>query len=219
MGGTRFMGKHLIKSLITRGYTVTIATRGITSDGFKDSVNRVLINRTDADSIKNILSGTFYDVVFDSLAYCSNDVKYVLDSINCKKYVTISTTAVYDKHIDTKEYEFNPLKKPLVWCNRTDFPYDEIKRQVECAIYQEYPHIHSVSVRFPFAIGPDDYTKRLYFYIDHIINQKPMFIDYYDNQMAFVRSDEAGKFLAVFAENNFCGAINGASEQTISLKD
>ena len=37
--------------------------------------------------------------------------------------------------------------------------------------------------------------------------------------MAYVRSDEAGKFLAFFAVNDFTGSINGASDGTISLKE
>ena len=46
-----------------------------------------------------------------------------------------------------------------------------------------------------------------------------MYIDNFDVQMAFVRSDEAGKFMSFVAKSGFNGAINGASEQTISLKE
>ncbi|MCL2518025.1 MAG: reductase, partial [Oscillospiraceae bacterium] len=157
--------------------------------------------------------------MFDSLAYCSNDIKALLDNVKCESYIFISTTAVYDKHLNTREEEFEPLSKPLVWCGRSDFPYDEIKRQAECAVAQEYAHIKSIAVRLPFVIGMDDYTKRLNFYVEHIINEKPMFIDNYEAQMSFVRSDEAGQFLSFLAESNFTGAINGASEQTISIKE
>lgn len=219
IGGTRFMGKHLVRALLSDSHDVTIATRGITHDDFGDAIKRIVIDRINADSIKSALSDDIYDVVFDTIAYCSNDIKSVLDSVKCEKYIFISTTAVYDKHINTKEEEFDPLSKPLVWCGRADFPYDEIKRQAECAVVHKYSHINYIAVRFPYVIGTDDYTKRLYFYIDHIVNGKPMFIDDYESQMSFVRSDEAGKFLAFLAKSNFSGAINGASEQTISIKE
>lgn len=219
VGGTRFMGKHLVCELLQNGHDVTIANRGITPDNFGDSVKRLRIEKTDSSNLKSIFLGRYYDIIFDCIAYCSNDVKALLDSVKCNKYIFISTTAVYDKHIDTKEDEFNPLSKALIWCNRSDFSYDEIKRQAECAVAQEYSHMKFIAVRFPFVIGIDDYTKRLYFYIDHIINGKPMFIDNYNNQMSFVRSDEAGKFLAFLADSNYCGTINGASEQTISLQE
>lgn len=219
VGGTRFMGKHLVNELLIKSHNVTIATRGMSQDSFSNNINRIKMDRLSEQSIKDNLCGKHYDVVYDSLAYCSNDIKILLNNISCKKYIIISTTAVYDKHIDTIETDFNPLTKTLIWCSRGDFPYDEIKRQAECALFQKYSNIPSVAVRFPFVIGVDDYTKRLYFYVDHIINKKPMFIDNFDRQMGFIRSDEAGKFLAFFADNKFTGAINGSSKDTISIKD
>ena len=51
------------------------------------------------------------------------------------------------------------------------------------------------------------------------INQKPIFVDNIDCQMAFVRSDEAGRFLAFLADNMFSGVINGSSEDTISINE
>ena len=219
VGGTRFMGRHLVRELLKVGHEVTIATRGIAKEDFGSSVKRVIIDRLDESSLKESFANTYFDVVYDSLAYCSNNVKILLDNISCHKYIIISTTAVYDKHINTIEEDFNPLVKELTWCNRRDFPYDDIKRQAECALFQKYSDINFVAVRFPFVIGEDDYTKRLYFYVENILNQNPMNIDNFDKQMAFVRSDEAGKFLAHFANNDYLGAINGASSGTISIKD
>lgn len=219
-GGTRFMGKHLVKELIEMGYNVTIATRGIMNDDFGNKISRLIVDRTDAKSLQKNIPDTIYDVIFDNIAYCSNDVKYLLSTIKCRRYIQVSSASVYtDLHNNTREEEFDANNKPLIYCDKNDFPYGEIKRQAECAITQDYSHISSVMVRFPFVIGTDDYTERLYFYVDHIINQKPMFVDNLESKMAFVRSDEAGKFLAFVAGSDFKGAINGASEQTISMKE
>jgi len=49
--------------------------------------------------------------------------------------------------------------------------YNEVKRQAEAALEQCYAHIPSVAVRFPFVVGEDDYTRRLHFYAEHVINQ------------------------------------------------
>lgn len=35
-------------------------------------------------------------------------------------------------------------------------------------------------------IGEDDYTKRLLFYVEHVVNGKPMFIDNIDAEMGYV---------------------------------
>lgn len=220
LGGTRYMGKHIVKELLAKNHFVTIATRGITADDFGNQVSRLILDRSDKDSLAQSIPNQVYDVVIDSLAYCSNDVKYLLDSVTCKKYIQISSAAVYEElHDHTKESEFDACKKSIVYCSRADFPYDEAKRQAECAIVQSYSHIPSVRIRFPFVIGKDDYTNRLCFYIEHILQQKPMFIDNLNANMAFVRSDEAGKFVASFVEHDFVGAINGASAETISVND
>ena len=220
LGGTRFMGRHLVEALLADGHDVTIANRGLTGDNFGDRVARICVERTDPISIQNQIPKVVYDVVYDSIAYCSNDIKYLLDHVRCKRYIQISTISVYDSlHLDTKEEEFDPSTKELVYCNREDFLYDEIKRQAECAIVQDYGTIPAVRVRFTFVIGPDDYTKRLRFYVEHIMKQIPMFIDNLDSSLSFVRSSEAGGFLAHLAKSTFTGAINASNEQTISIAE
>lgn len=220
IGGTRFFGIHMVNELLARGHEVTIATRGNAKDNFGDKVNRIILERTNAESMRNALSGIHFDVVIDKIAYCSNDIKYAMDVIDCDKYIYMSSTSVYEpKHIDTKEEEFDGMGRKLIWCSRMDFPYEEIKRQAECALWQEYGDRNWIAVRYPFAIGQDDYTKRLMFYVEHTVKSIPMYIDNVDYQMGFIRSDEAGKFMAFLVDKDFKGAINGSSCGTISLKE
>ena len=219
LGGTRFMGRHLVASLLKKGHSVTIATRGNAADVFGNSVNRIHFDRTDECSIRSAFSGKAYDVVFDSLAYCSRDVRILLDNISCSRYIMISTTAVYQKHINTVESDFDPLGEPVIWCDRSVFPYAEMKRQAERALFSRYGDRNFVAVRFPFVIGKDDYTNRLRFYIEHILTETPVYVDNFEAQMGFVRSDEAGDFLAFFADNNFTGPVNGASSGTVSIQE
>ena len=74
-------------------------------------------------------------------------------------------------------------------------------------------------MRYPFVIGKDDYTKRLYFYVEHVLKQQPMKIDDLENKMAFIRSDEAGKFMSFLVDKDFTGAVNGSSGGAVSLKE
>ena len=197
IGGTRFFGIHMVKELLKKGHDVTIATRGLSADGFSRRVQRIVFDRTDADSVRNALSGRHFDVIIDKLAYCSNDIRSVMDVADCNQYIHMSTTAVYGpKHLNTVESDFDGNAKELIWCSRPDFPYDEIKRQAECALWQQYPDRNWIAVRYPFVIGKDDYTKRLLFYIEHVMKSIPMYVDNLDCRMGFIRSDEAGRFLA-----------------------
>lgn len=220
IGGTRFFGIHMVNELLAKGHDVTIATRGKASDQYGERVRRIILERTDGESVKNALSGTHYDVVIDKIAYCSNDIKFVMDAVDCDKYIHMSSTSVYDpKHINTIESDFDGFSKDFVWCDRWAFPYEQIKRQAEYALWQAYSDKNWIAVRYPFAIGKDDYTKRLFFYVEHTMKSIPMYVDNPDCQMGFIRSDEAGKFLAFLVDRKITGAINGSAEGTISIRE
>ena len=96
LGGTRFFGKHMVSKLLEAGHDVTVATRGRAADPFGDKVRRLTVERTDGESLGKALAGQWYDAVCDSLAYCSNDVKALLDHVECGRYVMTSTASVYD---------------------------------------------------------------------------------------------------------------------------
>lgn len=220
IGGTRYFGIHTVNALLQRGHDVTVATRGRAADPFGGNVSRITLERTDPDSMKAALKGSHFDVVIDKIAYCSNDIKYALDVLDCDRYVYMSTTSVYkSKHIDTKESDFDSENIPFVWCDRLAFGYEDIKRHAECALFQAYHDVSAAAVRYPFVIGKDDYTKRLLFYVEHVISQTPMYIDNIDCKMGFLRSDEAGRFMAFLAENDFVGAVNGCSGGVISMRE
>lgn len=219
LGGTRYFGVHMVQALIQNGHDVTIATRGRAKDAFGDSVNRITVERTSKASMAKVFGRKEFDVVCDNLAYCSDDVRAALDTIRCKRYVMTSSASVYDLKRNTLERDFDPLQKPLEWCDRAAYPYDEIKRFAECALFQAYKRQNAVAVRFPFVIGRDDYTKRLYFYVEHVVRGIPMYVDNQSAQMSFVSADEAGKFLAFLAENHFIGTVNGSNEGTISINE
>ncbi|MCL2361985.1 MAG: NUDIX domain-containing protein [Defluviitaleaceae bacterium] len=221
VGGTKLVGVHLVRQLLAAGHDVTIATRGRATDEFGDRVNRITIERTDSQSISWALGGKHYDVVYDSQAYSSNEVKYLLDAVSCKRYIEVSTVSVYYPNfgLNLPESDFDPATYPLKWCTRNDFEYDEIKRQAECAMFQAYSHVPSVAVRLPLVIGEDDYTKRLYFYVEHIVKSKPMHIDNPNAKLEFIFSCEAGKFLAWLADKDFCGSINAANCGSATLAE
>ena len=232
IGGTRFFGIPMVHRLLADGHHVTIATRGRSGDDFGDSVERIIMDRSDVESMRRALAGKYFDVVIDKIAYCSNDIRSIMEVIDCGCYLYMSTTAVYrPKHMGTVEEDYDGADENLIWCDRADFPYDEIKRQAECALRVCYDDRNWMVVRYPFVIGRDDYTNRMLFYVEHVMKSQPMYIDNIDAQMGYIRSDEAGEFLAYLAgmDDMACAAdptaqlsvkaVNGCSAGTISLRE
>lgn len=218
-GGTRFFGRHLIRELIKDGHRVTMATRGRAGDDFGNQIERLILDRTDETGMADAFKNRYFDRVYDNLAYCSLDVKMLLDHIRCGRYIMTSSSAVYQLHPGTIEEDFRPEEEQLVWIRREDAGYADGKRQAECALTQCYPQLPAVWVRYPFVLGQDDYTNRLQFYVNHVMQGIPMDIDNADSQMSFVRSDEAGKLLAFLANNEVYGPLNACSKGTISIRE
>lgn len=218
LGGTQYFGIHLVDSLLRMGHEVTIATRGRRKDSFGDKVERLRIERTDPRSLASVFAGRRFDAVCDNLAFCSEDVRILLERLDCGRYVMTSSAAVYsDMRLDMAETSFAPLSYRLRWGTRME--YGEGKRQAECAAFQRYPESSPAAVRFPYVIGEDDYTGRLCFYVENTIKGVPMNIDNLEDRMAFIRSDEAGAFLAWAAGQGFTGPVNAASKGTVSLRE
>ena len=171
LGGTRLFGVHAVRALLARGHAVTLVTRGFVKDPFGDSIRRIHVDRSSAPHVHAALDGRHYDVVCDNIAYCSNDVRALLDTVTCGRYVLTSSASVYPTlALQTPESAFDPLVHPLEWCARTDHPYDEIKRQGECALFQAYPAMQGAALRYTYVVGEDDYTRRLHFYVEHVLH-------------------------------------------------
>lgn len=218
LGGTRFFGKHLVEKLL-ENHDVTLATRGISPDGFGGRVSRLTLDRTDSRSIGAALAGRKFDVVYDNIAYCSNDVKRLMEAAQTKKYILTSSASVYDLKPDLQESGFDPLVLPVTWCERDAVDYGAGKQEAERALYQSDFAGQAIAVRFPFVIGTDDYTRRLRFYVEHMLKGQPMHIDNPDAKMSFIHSPEAGAFLAFLADKDYSSPVNGASDGVVSLRE
>ena len=219
VGGTRFFGIPMVRQLLADGHDVTIATRGNADNPFRDHTRQIIMNRLDYESVNRALSGKHYDVIIDKIAYCSNDVKNLLENVNCNKYIQMSSCAVYSKdHENIKEDEFIPENEELVWKDR-DEDYAEGKRQAERAALYYLDPSRCVFVRYPVVMGPNDYTGRLKFYVDHIQTGKPLYVDDMDRAMAYIHEEEAGEFIAHLVNKDLSGPVNGSSLGMISPKD
>jgi len=221
LGGTKFMGVHLVNELLAAGHDVTIATRGKTPDPFGDKVARLTIDRRDPESLRSAFKGRHYDVTVDNIAFSSNDIKHLLDVLHTSKYILTSTVSVYfdNFHMKMREDEVDTTALPLKWLNYEDTTYDEAKRQAEAALFQAYQNQPSAAVRFPYIFGEDDYTKRLYFYVENIVLGRPMHIDNLASRISFINSQEAGQFLAHAATGPVNGYVNAGSNGTISIEE
>ena len=219
IGGTRFFGIPMVRKLLEAGHAVTIATRGRNSDPFGERVSRIILDRNDGGSVRQTAGKEEWDLIIDKVAYASNDVRSLLENVICRRYIQMSSCAVYrSEHADIREDEFDPAQEPLIWMSRSE-DYALGKRQAERAALEYLKPEQCVFVRYPVVLGAHDYTKRLRFYLDHVRDEQPMYIDDPEARMSFIHETEAGAFLAFLADTPLNGAVNGSAAGTISASE
>lgn len=162
-------------------------------------------------------SGREFDVVYDDLAYCSNDVKTALETVRCRRYVMVSSISVYELKENTRETDYDPYRETLIWGGRSAFDYGTGKRQAEAALVQAFPEQESVMVRFPVVLGRDDYTERLRFYAAHTAKGIAMQVENENCPVSFISAEECGRFLAFLADSTLEGPVNAAASGTITI--
>lgn len=191
LGGTRFFGKKLVQQLIREQADVTIVTRGHTPDSFGDSVTRIHVDRTDPIGLQNALGSATFDVVYDNICYTGQQAEQAIQlfSGRTNKYLVTSSLSVYPfGEPRKKESEFDPYTYPLPESYSPKDDYAEGKRQVEAVLCQKAP-FRVAAVRFPIVLGPDDYTRRLHFHIEHVKRGQPIGLPNLHAQMSFINSD------------------------------
>ncbi len=95
LGGTQFVGRHLVEALLATGHEVTVFHRGRTAQGLFEGATEVLGNRD--GELDRLGEGT-YDWVVDTCGYVPRVVQQSVDAWvdRCSHYLFISTVSVYE---------------------------------------------------------------------------------------------------------------------------
>ncbi|MFF2753487.1 NAD-dependent epimerase/dehydratase family protein [Psychrobacillus sp. NPDC058041] len=224
LGGTQFFGKKLVAKLLENGKNVTIATRGLTKDPFGDKVERLIIDRENKSSLEKAFSDRKWDIVYDQTCQSPQEALDTVSALNgkSKRYIFTSTQAVYEFGTKWTEEDFIPEDFTFEYKSRKQYAgyegYQEAKRAAETVLFTK-SELDVVAVRFPIVIGADDFTERLKFHVDKVLNDEMLGIKNPKASYSFILSDEAADFLYKMGQSSFTGPINPGCEEDISLED
>ncbi|TQK74849.1 nucleoside-diphosphate-sugar epimerase [Brevibacillus sp. AG162] len=220
LGGTRFFGKRLVQLLVEAGVDVTVATRGLSQVELPASVKRITLDRDDVHSLA-VAGEEQWDVVYDNICYSSKNAMDACKVFRGKvgKYVLTSTLSVYDyAEEQLQEEAFDPYTYAIHRKTRDETTYQEGKRQAEAVFFQEkaFP---VVAVRFPIVLAEDDYTRRLWFHIEQVQEERPIGMMNPAARMCFIHAQEAAQFLEWVATTSITGPVNACSDGIVSLAE
>jgi 2'-hydroxyisoflavone reductase len=157
LGGTAFLGRHLVEAAIARGDTPTLFTRGLTNPGVYPDVEHV---HGDRGSDLSRLDGRSFDVVFDTSGYLPRVVAGSANflSARAERYVFVSTLSVYEDAPTLSEatptrYLSDPTSEDIT------ADYGPLKALCEQAVEAAFPR-RAILIRPGLVVGRYDYTGR-----------------------------------------------------------
>ncbi|WP_134670790.1 NAD-dependent epimerase/dehydratase family protein [Halorussus marinus] len=176
IGGTRFVGRHLVEQLREHDYDVTIFNRGNHDNPFADAadVDRVEGDRTNDSALELAAERVDPDAVFDCVAYKPREVRAATEIFaDVDAYVYVSSGDAYaSEEIPKREGE--TALRPCTAEQATDDSgdtYGNRKAEGDRAIAAAADRgVNAYSVRPCIVYGPYDYTERLDYWIDRVAN-------------------------------------------------
>lgn len=181
IGGTVFLGKHLIEAALARGHEVTMFNRGRRDDGMFPEVERL---RGDRRTDLSALEGRSFDAVIDTCGYVPSAVRATarLLADKAEHYTFISSQSVYADFDVPHADESHPVQQltdeqvreaeaiepggNIVAVSYGEM-YGGLKALCERAVEAEMPG-RALSIRAGLIVGPDDYSDRYTYWVRRV---------------------------------------------------
>lgn len=177
LGGTRFLGRHLVLAAVARNHEITLFNRGNHSS--PDSAVETISGDRASDLVK--LQGRRWDAVVDTCGYLPSVVRAAADFLapSVDSYVFISSQSVYaDLSVENTD-ENAPLAtladEQLDQANSIDSSgpvsavtygkmYGGLKALCESEAEKVFPN-RLLVIRPGLIVGPNDYTDRFTYWV------------------------------------------------------
>jgi 2'-hydroxyisoflavone reductase len=222
IGGTVFLGKHLVEAALASGHEVKMFNRGVHDDGLFLEVERL---RGDRREDLSALRGRRFDAVIDTCGYVPGAVRASarLLSDTVEHYTFISSQSVYanfdvpgvdESHAvqelsdeQVREAEAIKPEGKVIAVNYGEM-YGGLKALCERAVEEEMPG-RALSIRAGLIVGPGDYTDRCTYWVRRVASGGEVLAPGQpDRPVQFVDVRDLSEWLVRMAENRTAGIFN-----------
>ncbi|MEM7164422.1 MAG: NAD-dependent epimerase/dehydratase family protein [Planctomycetota bacterium] len=210
LGGTGFLGRHIVNEGLRRDHDVTLFHRGrTTQDLYENNAVRTILG--DRDGGLQALQNDTWDAVIDTCGYVP---RVVGDSCRLLQqraphYVFISTLAVYAEHLTPRADESAALATIAdtdteVIDGRT---YGALKALCEEQVTRTYGN-SGLLVRPGLIVGPDDHTDRFTHWPLGIAHRQEMIAPPATTDVEFTDVRDLAAWLWIATERQLSGPFN-----------
>ncbi|HET8584935.1 MAG TPA: SDR family oxidoreductase [Casimicrobiaceae bacterium] len=208
LGGTLFLGRHVVEEALAQGHEVTMFTRGRTNPDLFPEVEHL---GGDRDEGLDALHGRSWDGVVDTSGYVPRVLRQSAELLrdNVDRYVFVSSVSAYadmSKPID----ETSPLA-PLTDPFSEDYrgpDYGPLKAACEHVVEEVYGE-RGTSVRAGLIVGPHDPTERFTYWPRRLAEGGDVLAPGVpERRVQFVDVRDLARWLVELAERGPGGPIN-----------
>ena len=206
LGGTGFIGPHLVRYALARGHRLTLFNRGRTNSDLFPAVEKLVGDRnTDISA----LSGRRWDAVIDNSGYTPQQVRLSVAMLKdaCDQYLFTSTRAVYTdftRDVMDEDAPVGPANLPeSEWQG-----YGPNKVLAERAVMEGFG-ARTLITRPPVIVGPGDRTDRFTYWVDRIDDGGDILVQGEPGDpLQFVDVRDLAEFYVHLLENSVTGIYN-----------
>lgn len=210
LGGTRFVGRHIVDAALAHGHEVTLFHRGQSNPDLFPNVEAI---HGDRDGGLDALGDRTWDAVIDTCGYHPRIVKqsaeYLRDKV--KTYCFISTISVYTEGQGKASFEDAELirfEKAPESEEITGETYGGFKVLCEDEVNAACPGT-ALIVRPGLVIGPWDSTDRFTYWVDRFQRFDDVLVpDSKDQEVQFIDARDLAAFTIHLVETGATGAFN-----------
>ena len=211
IGGTRFLGRHLVDSALGRGHEVTLFNRGKTNPALFPQLETILGDR-EKDVVKLADLGRTWDAAIDVAGYLPRIVRLSVEALEPRvsRYVYISSLSAYENFREVgidESYPVGKIEDETVE-EITEETYGPLKALCEKAVQDLYGE-RALIVRPGLIVGPHDPTDRFTYWPvrvarggDVLAPQKP------EAGIQVVDVRDLSEFIIRLIEENASGVYN-----------
>lgn len=157
LGGTGFIGPHLVRLAVARGHAVSIFTRGRRQADLPAGVERLVGDR---DGQLGALAGRRWDAVIDDSATNPDWVRASVAALaSTGRYLFTSSTGVYYPYLREGLSEDDPVHTDAKDPDDASERFGTRKAACEAIVRQAFG-TRGLVVRPTYIVGPGDYTDR-----------------------------------------------------------
>jgi 2'-hydroxyisoflavone reductase len=220
LGGTLFVGRHLVEAALDRGDEVTLFNRGRTNPDLYPEVEHL---RGDRDGDLSALSSREWDAVVDTSARIPRWVKSAADVLtdSVGHYTFISSGSVYADTSRPGTHESAPvhtLEDETTEDYGSPEAYGALKALCERAAEERFSG-RALSVRAGLIVGPYDPTGRFTYWPHRIARGGAVLApEPRDQPVQIVHARDLADWILAMAERRSTGVFNAVGpEQPLTL--